>query len=96
MRFPYFRAVSSGLGIWLVNGLLAAVVVVNDPSDVLHGGPGGCALTGTGTCTLRDAITFVNATPAESLILIKLAAQLHDRSRSRRAARRDCIGLDFR
>lgn len=43
--------------------LRAASILVNDPGDLLHAGPGGCALTGTGTCTLRDAITFSNANP---------------------------------
>jgi hypothetical protein len=33
-------------------------VVVNDVSDILHAP--GCATLGTGTCTLRDAITFAN------------------------------------
>jgi CSLREA domain-containing protein len=35
----------------------AAVIVVNDAGDAIH----ACATTGTGTCTLRDAITFANA-----------------------------------
>lgn len=39
----------------------AAGIVVNDASDTFHSAPGGCALTGSGTCTLRDAITFSNA-----------------------------------
>ena len=39
--------------------LRAATVVVNDNGDTVHSP--GCATTGTGTCTLRDAITFANA-----------------------------------
>ena len=39
----------------------AGAIVVNDSSDALHSP--GCATTGTGTCTLRDAITFANAKP---------------------------------
>jgi hypothetical protein len=45
---------------------LAATIVVNDPGDVLHSV--GCATTGTGTCTLRDAITFANANPGPDTI----------------------------
>ena len=37
----------------------AATIVVNDSGDALHSP--GCATTGTGTCTLRDAITFANS-----------------------------------
>jgi hypothetical protein len=37
----------------------AATIVVNDATDTLHSS--GCAALGTGTCTLRDAITFANA-----------------------------------
>jgi hypothetical protein len=36
----------------------AATIVVNDATDTLHNP--GCATTGTGACTLRDAITFAN------------------------------------
>jgi hypothetical protein len=36
-----------------------ATIVVNDASDSLHNL--ACAALGTGTCTLRDAITFANA-----------------------------------
>ncbi len=36
----------------------AATIVVNDATDALHSV--GCAASGTGTCTLRDAITFAN------------------------------------
>jgi hypothetical protein len=35
------------------------VVIVNDGTDTPHAG--GCATTGTGTCSLRDAINFANA-----------------------------------
>ena len=37
----------------------AATIIVNDASDSLH--DPGCANSGTGTCTLRDAMTFGNA-----------------------------------
>src|SRR5436190_7818524 len=35
----------------------ASTILVNDPGDTT----GPCSTTGTGTCTLRDAITFANA-----------------------------------
>ena len=41
------------------SGLRAATIVVNDSSDTLHSP--GCATTGAGTCSLRDAITFANS-----------------------------------
>ncbi len=40
----------------------AAVIVVNDSSDIAHTG-GGCVDTGMGSCTLRDAISFATANP---------------------------------
>ena len=43
----------------IASSAVAATITVNDSGDVLHGA--GCAATGTGTCTLRDAITFANA-----------------------------------
>jgi hypothetical protein len=46
-------------GLLAAGGAGAATIVVNDASDALHGV--GCAASGTGTCTLRDAITFANA-----------------------------------
>ncbi len=36
----------------------AATILVNDGTDTLHSP--GCATTGTGTCSLRDAILFAN------------------------------------
>jgi len=44
----------------------AADVVVNDTEDVLHST--GCAVTGTGTCSLRDALTYANANPGPDLV----------------------------
>jgi hypothetical protein len=46
-------------GLLAVSRARAATIVVNDVSDTLHGA--GCAATGTGLCSLRDAITFANA-----------------------------------
>ncbi len=43
----------------------AGAIVVNDASDALHSP--GCATSGTGTCTLRDAITFANATVVDKV-----------------------------
>lgn len=63
-------------------GLLAAAVVlsvfsrptvgltysitVNDAGDALHAP--GCATTGTGTCTLRDAITYANSNGGADIV----------------------------
>jgi len=52
----------------------AATIIVNDPGDSLHSAPGGCALTGTGTCTLRDAITFANASAGQDSIAFQATA----------------------
>jgi len=60
----------------------AASIVVNDPSDTLHSP--GCATTGMGTCSLRDAITFANSDPGADTITfdanytITLSSQLPD------------------
>jgi len=43
--------------------LLAATVTVNDSGDSSN----ACASTGTGTCTLRDAITFANANAGSTI-----------------------------
>jgi CSLREA domain-containing protein len=48
--------------------VLAADIPVNDTGDALH--DPGCAKTGTGTCTLRDAITFANANPGPDSIFL--------------------------
>jgi CSLREA domain-containing protein len=47
---------------------LAADIAVTDTGDALH--DPGCAKTGTGTCTLRDAITFANANPGPDSIFL--------------------------
>jgi LPXTG-site transpeptidase (sortase) family protein len=44
----------------------AAGIVVNDAGDDLHSP--GCATTGTGDCTLRDAITYANSNAAADTI----------------------------
>src|SRR5262245_58831081 len=49
----------------------AATVVVNDASDTLHSS--GCAAFGTGTCTLRDAITFANANAGADVVQFDIA-----------------------
>ncbi len=59
-RSPHLRAVIFAFaGLFAAAGAGAAIIVVNDSSDALH--DAGCASLGTGTCTLRDAITFANA-----------------------------------
>src|SRR5262245_66377793 len=55
----------------LAVGTAAAAVVVNDSSDALHSP--GCATTGTGTCTLRDAITFANSNAGSDAIHFTIA-----------------------
>jgi len=52
----------------------AATIVVNDTSDTLHG---QCATTGTGVCSLRDAITFANANPGLDAIHFGFPAGRH-------------------
>lgn len=49
----------------------ATTVTVNDAGDVLHSP--GCATTGTGTCTLRDAITFANVNAGHDTIAFAIA-----------------------
>lgn len=44
----------------------AATIVVNDESGVYHGE--GCGASGTGVCTLIDAIVFANGNPGHDLI----------------------------
>ena len=44
----------------------AATIVVNDAGDTLH--DPGCATTGTGTCSMRDAISFANANSGHDTI----------------------------
>lgn len=38
-------------------------LTVVDAGDALHNSPSGCAITGSGGCTLRDAITYGNTHP---------------------------------
>ena len=61
----------SGAALLLSGRLQAATIVVNDVSDTLH--DSGCAATGTGTCTLRDAITFSNAKAGKDEIDFNIA-----------------------
>jgi hypothetical protein len=44
----------------------AATVTVNSTPDVIHGGA-GCSITGTGTCSPRDAVIFANANPGTAI-----------------------------
>src|SRR5712692_7755726 len=50
--------------------LIASQIVVNDRSDATHST--GCAATGLGTCTLRDAILFANSNPGPDAILFDI------------------------
>src|SRR6266568_155617 len=49
-----------------IDSVFAATIVVNDTGDALHSP--GCATTGAGTCTLRDAITFANTNAGPDVI----------------------------
>jgi len=63
---PFFktRLVSGLPGILLLAGTLsAATVTVNDSGDSTN----ACAASGTGTCTLRDALTFANANAGSTI-----------------------------
>ena len=59
IRVALIGVVVVATSLWLRGAASAATIVVNDVSDTLHGA--GCATTGTGTCSLRDAITFANS-----------------------------------
>ena len=52
----------------------AATVVVNDLSDSFH--RPGCATSGTGECTLRDAIFFTNFIPGADIITFALGGTI--------------------
>ncbi len=45
----------------------AATIAVNSTTDVIHSP--GCATTGTGTCSLRDAIIFANTAPGSTITI---------------------------
>ena len=55
------RAAHGALLLSLGSLSYASVITITDGGDALH--DTGCAATGTGVCTLRDAITFANANP---------------------------------
>jgi CSLREA domain-containing protein len=50
----------------------ATGIVVNDSGDMTH----TCATTGTGTCTLRDAITFANSNPGADSITFSISGTI--------------------
>jgi hypothetical protein len=55
----------------LVPQAVAATILVNDTTDTIHSP--GCATTGTGTCSLRDAIIFSNANAGTDTITFAAA-----------------------
>jgi hypothetical protein len=67
-----FLRVFSVLG-FVGSPLLAATVTVNDAGDSTN----ACATTGTGTCTLRDAITFANANAGSTIAFGIAGAGVH-------------------
>jgi hypothetical protein len=65
------RAVFAAAVALLFRGMMsAATIVVNDAGDALNSP--GRAVTGTGTCTLRDALTFANANPGSDTIVFAI------------------------
>jgi hypothetical protein len=52
----------------------ASTIVVNDSGDAVHSP--GCATTGLGTCSLRDAILFANANPGTDTISFSIGTGL--------------------
>lgn len=67
------------LGLLVLVGLFAPParatgIVVNDTGDTLNSP--GCATTGTGTCTLRDAITFANANSGGDVITFSVSGTI--------------------
>ena len=66
-RICMIRVAAIALLACLIGRTAAAIdITVNDPGDTLHAP--GCAVTGAGTCTLRDAITFANSNPGPDVI----------------------------
>jgi hypothetical protein len=53
---------------------VAGAIVVNDLTDTAH--PMGCAMTGTGTCTLQDAINFANMNMGADVITFSLSGTI--------------------
>ena len=62
----------ASLGLPPVQPVRAASIVVNDPADTT----GGCAASGSGSCTLRDAITYANATPGADTITFSVSGTI--------------------
>jgi K319-like protein len=73
---------ASGIGRLVTAALLfstsvsGTTIVVNDSRDLLHSP--GCATSGLGLCTLRDALTFANANPGPDSVQFNVTgAGLH-------------------
>ena len=66
---------SLSVALWLPPRIVSAntAVTVNDTVDEIHAGVAGCSVTGTGVCSLRDAVIFanVNTNPA-NIVTINL------------------------
>src|SRR5215471_14755199 len=68
------KPLSALAGLCLVaSPLFAATVTVNDAGDSSN----ACATTGTGTCTLRDAITYANAHAGSTIAFDISGAGVH-------------------
>ncbi len=62
-RAAFTGTLLAALGLLSSLPLLAQSVIVNDAGDSVH----ACAVSGTGACSLRDAILYANATPGTSI-----------------------------
>ena len=60
-RVALISVVVVAVSVWPRGAAAVGPIVVNESSDTLHNGMAECANTGTGTCSLRDAITFANS-----------------------------------
>jgi CSLREA domain-containing protein len=68
------KTIGGLLGLCLLAApLSAATVTVNDAGDA----SGACATTGTGTCTLRDALTYANAHGGSTIAFAIAGAGVH-------------------
>jgi hypothetical protein len=75
---PFRREALLGLLLALLGaagGLEGASITVNDATDAIHNAVGQCALTGSGTCSIHDAILYANAhAPGPHTVTFSIAA----------------------
>ena len=73
MKAPFLCCLAAGFSLALAGPVAADTIVVNDTSDVVH----ACSLTGTGTCSFRDAILFANGTSGSTIAFNIPGAGVH-------------------